>query len=133
MICSELSKWFREWLFIGLAEYDVTFGEEAQIEALRESSIYFLLTHSFQLPTLCLNIHSAIHFADISRALKNKKVKKIWNKVENWTWLRTYWKSLSLGKINKLHLPSISLSLFKWNLHKEVVLQFWLLVAEIAL
>ena len=48
------------------AEYEVTFGEEAQIEASRESSIYFPLTHSFQLPAFCLNIH----FADISEALR---------------------------------------------------------------
>ena len=48
------------------AEYEVTFGEEAQIEASRESSIYFPLTHSFQLTAFCLNIH----FADISEALR---------------------------------------------------------------
>ena len=55
IIWSEIPKWVREWLFIGLAEYDVTFGKEAQIEALRESSIYFPLTHSF-LPFVCIFI-----------------------------------------------------------------------------
>ena len=47
-----------------VAEYNVTFGEETQIGAVRESSIYFPLTHSFQLPAFCLQIH----FADVLRA-----------------------------------------------------------------
>ena len=78
MICSEIPKWFREWLFVGLAEYEVTFGEEAQSEASKESSIYFPFTHSFQLPAFCLNIH----FADISEALKNMKVKRFGTKLK---------------------------------------------------
>ena len=39
--------------------------------------------------------------------------------------LYTLKKSPSLGKINKLHLPSIILSLFTWNLQKGMVLQYW--------
>ena len=38
--------------------------------------------------------------------------------------LYTLKKSPSLGKINKLHLPSIILSLFTWNLQKGMVLQY---------